>query len=241
MVFNNPLSPNPSRPAGREGSETAIFGPCTPATRLRPQGRNRCFSPALHSYGRRDDATCLLAHCRRTAPCRWHACTLANTTTAGVPTEAHPPATPPHAHSTLAGADTSNSAVKPPSRPAGREGSRTAIFGPCTPAARLRPLGRNRCFSPALHPHGRRDDAPCLLAHSRRAAACRWHAHSLANTTTAGSPTVAHPPATPPHAHSTVAGANTPNSAVRPPSRPAGREGRGGEWVVPAVKKGPKK
>jgi hypothetical protein len=51
-AFLAPLSPNPSRPAGREGSLTTLFDAVAPNALLRSQGRHGCFARRLCAYGR---------------------------------------------------------------------------------------------------------------------------------------------------------------------------------------------
>jgi len=65
-----PLSPNPSRPAGREGGLTAEFDFFAPTTALLARGCDHYFARRFIAYGRRDDVACRRANGGRDAA-RW--------------------------------------------------------------------------------------------------------------------------------------------------------------------------
>jgi len=121
-AFVPPLSPNPSRPAGREGGLTAEFGGRAPTTALLARGCDCYFARRFFAYGRRDYVACRRANGGRNAA-RWGSANpLRAPTTVGSPIVAskHVPQRP--AGSALVGAKKSNSAVNSPLAQRGERG-----------------------------------------------------------------------------------------------------------------------
>ena len=117
-----PLSPNPSRPAGREGGLTAEFGDCAPTTALLARRCDCYFSRRFIAYGRRDGVAGGSANGGRGAARWWSANPFPAPTTVGSPTADYESAPQPPGSSAVVGATKSNSAVSPPLAPRGERG-----------------------------------------------------------------------------------------------------------------------
>ena len=122
VAFVAPLSPNPSRPAGRKGSSTTIFGGLAPTTALHPNRCHHRLTPAFLGDGRSQRLRNQGAHSKRAAACRVPQTSLAFTTTAGSPTCASKGVTQLSFGKAFTGVQPPNLAVELPFRPAGREG-----------------------------------------------------------------------------------------------------------------------
>jgi hypothetical protein len=127
-LFVPPLSPNPSRPAGREGSSTATFDRGAPNGLLRSQGRHCYRARRRIAYGRsgfvvvcraNGERVATRARCKkyrvaacapgeRAAPRSVRTKSFVLTTTAGSPTQAPTHAAQPHARNSLFGAQPPN-------------------------------------------------------------------------------------------------------------------------------------
>jgi len=125
----SPLSPNPSRPAGREGGLTAEFDFFAPTTALLARGCDCYFARRFFAYGRRDDVVGgranggrAAARWGRDAACSGSANPLPAPTTVGSPIVASKLVSQRPASSTAVGATKPNSAVNSPLAQRGERG-----------------------------------------------------------------------------------------------------------------------
>jgi hypothetical protein len=120
-AFLAPLSPSPSRPAGREGSLTTLFDVVAPNALLRSQDCHGCYARRLCANVRSGRVAIARTNGGRAAA--RSGCTNLRpfTTTAGSPTPAPTSATQAHACSTVFGAQMPNVVL---SSPLARRGER---------------------------------------------------------------------------------------------------------------------